>query len=121
MITAKAELDSMPLYVKAGAIVPIGPVKQHASEKSNEPITLQVYPGADGSFRWYDDDGISFAYELGEFMLVHCEWNDRKHALNLQRDPAGTLGRGQQVRIKLAATNTARTLTLPDRESTTEF
>jgi alpha-glucosidase/alpha-D-xyloside xylohydrolase len=121
VITAKAELDSMPLYVKAGAIVPIGPVKQHASEKSNEPITLQVYPGADGSFRWYDDDGISFAYELGEFMLVHCEWNDRKHALNLQRDPAGTLGRGQQVRIKLAATNTARTLTLPDRESTTEF
>jgi alpha-glucosidase/alpha-D-xyloside xylohydrolase len=121
VITAKAELDSIPLYLKAGAIVPTGPVKQHASEKSNEPVTLHLHPGADGSFSWYDDDGIGFAYEQGEYMLVHCEWDDRKHTLTLRRDPTGALGIGRQVQIKLAGTDTVRTLSLTDPESSTSF
>jgi alpha-glucosidase (family GH31 glycosyl hydrolase) len=61
-VSIPAPLDSMPVLVRAGSIVPTGPVKQYAEEPTSELTTLTVYPGADGSFNFYDDDGESFAY-----------------------------------------------------------
>jgi alpha-glucosidase (family GH31 glycosyl hydrolase) len=51
----------MPLYVRAGAIVPMGPMRQYTSDPVEGPLTLTVYPGADGSFQLYEDDGMTFA------------------------------------------------------------
>ena len=113
-ITAKAGLDSMPLYVKARAIVPMGPIKQYSGESSEEPAVLKVYPGADGRFRWYDDDGASFGYEQGKYMLVDCEWNDRRRVLLLTRDGRGTLGKGRTVRVEVAGTTKSQLVTLGD-------
>ena len=56
-IDRAVDLATMPLYVRAGAIIPMGPVKQYTSEPSDEPLTLVVYPGADGASSWYEDDG----------------------------------------------------------------
>ncbi|HET7105128.1 MAG TPA: TIM-barrel domain-containing protein [Terracidiphilus sp.] len=119
--TAKAQLDSMPLFVKAGAIVPMGPVKQYASEQSDEPMVLKVYPGADGSMRWYDDDGVSFDYEHGEFLRVDCAWDDQRRMLTLRRDPSGTLGVGRKVRIEIASTGIKRTIALAGNISRVEL
>jgi alpha-glucosidase/alpha-D-xyloside xylohydrolase len=80
-VTATASLESMPLFVRAGAIVPTGPIKQYALEPSAEPVRLTVYPGADGSFQLYDDDGLSFAYEKKAYALVDLKWNDASRTL----------------------------------------
>ncbi len=90
-VTVAASLDSMPLLVRAGAIVPTGPVKQYASEPSAEPLRLTVYPGADGAFTLYDDDGISFAYEKGAFTAVDFVWEDSTGTLRYSTRAAGLI------------------------------
>ena len=74
----------MPLFVCAGAILPLGPVKQYISEPVDEPVTLHIYPGADGAFVWYEDDGRSFAHQRGDWMGVDMRWNDRRRTLTLR-------------------------------------
>jgi alpha-glucosidase/alpha-D-xyloside xylohydrolase len=82
-ITRKVDLETMPLYVRAGAVVPMGPVKQYTAEKSDEPLTIAVHPGADGSFSLYEDDGGTFDFEKGAFMRTTIAWNDRERRLRL--------------------------------------
>jgi alpha-glucosidase len=74
-ITLHPALDEMPLYVRAGAIVPMQPVVQHTGEKPNGPLQLRVYPGEDCSGSLYQDDGQTFAYQKGEILRVNfsCE------------------------------------------------
>jgi len=73
----------MPLYVRAGSILPLGPVKQYTSEQVNQPLNLSIYPGADGSFLLYEDDGSSFNYRKGEWMGIQMNWTDRQRSLRL--------------------------------------
>lgn len=78
------DLETLPIFVRAGAVIPTGPVKQYADEPSDEPMTLTVFPGADGVSSWYEDDGRSFDYRSGEWMRVVATWNDRGRRLNLR-------------------------------------
>jgi len=73
----------MPIYVRAGAVVPFGPVKQYTEEITNDPLAIRVYPGADGSFLMYEDDGTTFDYERGEFIRVKFDWSDRSRRLRM--------------------------------------
>ena len=84
-IRRAVDLATMPLYVRAGAILPFGPVKQYTADTVDGPLTLQVYPGADGSFTLYEDDGLTFAYRQGDWMGLHVQWHDagRRLALSL--------------------------------------
>ena len=82
-VTLTAALDSLPVLVKAGAIVPTGPVKQYAEEPTTEPVTLTVYPGDDGDFTFYDDDGLTFAYERNDFEEISMHWNNALRRLTL--------------------------------------
>jgi alpha-D-xyloside xylohydrolase len=75
-ISASAPLSRMPLFVKAGSIVPTGPAIQYADQSLNAPITLFVYTGADGSFELYEDDGRSYAYEQGGWSRIPISYND---------------------------------------------
>jgi alpha-glucosidase (family GH31 glycosyl hydrolase) len=83
-IDRPVDLATMPLYVRAGAVVPIGPVKQYADEPSDEPTTLVVYPGVNGTSSMYEDDGRSFDYRKGAWMRVLMEWRDRERQLTLR-------------------------------------
>ena len=74
----------MPLYVRAGAMIPMGPVKQYTGEKVDGPLTLWVHPGADGAFSWYEDDGTTFDFRKGQFMKVNVAWNDGQRRLTLR-------------------------------------
>ncbi len=78
-IDRAVDLETMPLYVRAGAIVPLGPVKQYTAEAVDAPTTLRIYPGADGAFLLYDDDGKSFAYQRGDWMGIACRWDATPH------------------------------------------
>jgi alpha-D-xyloside xylohydrolase len=82
-ITAAAPYDSIPLQIKAGSIIPLGPELQYTTEKPADPITLYVYSGADGSFSLYDDDGVSNDYEHGKFTRITLNWNDAAKTLTI--------------------------------------
>lgn len=73
----------MPLLVRAGAIVPMGPVTQYVDEKPDAPLTLKVYTGADGQFSLYEDDGVSEGYRRGEFSRIALRWDERSRTLSI--------------------------------------
>jgi alpha-glucosidase (family GH31 glycosyl hydrolase) len=81
-IARKVDLETIPLYVRAGAVIPMGPVKQYTAENVAGPLALWVHPGEDGAFSLYEDDGKSFDYRKGEFTRVNFVWNDRKRQLS---------------------------------------
>ena len=83
-IARAVDLTTMPLYARAGAIIPLGPVKQYTSEKVDGPLTLQIYPGANGNFFLYEDDGSTFNYHRGEWMGIQMAWNDHSRQLTLR-------------------------------------
>jgi alpha-glucosidase/alpha-D-xyloside xylohydrolase len=82
-ISRKVDLETMPLYVRAGSILPLGPVKQHAEEIVDQPLSISIYPGGNASFLLYEDDGISFNYRKGEWMGLQLDWNDARRRLTM--------------------------------------
>lgn len=83
-ISRPVDLETTPLYVRAGAILPMGPVKQYTGEDVDSPLTLIAYPGADGQGSVYEDDGRSFGYQRGEWMRIVTRWNDAGRTLSLR-------------------------------------
>ena len=82
-ITRKVDLDTTPLFVRAGSILPLGPMKQYVEEKSDQPLSISIFPGADGSFLLYEDDGRSFDYRRGEWMGIQFRWKDAARILTI--------------------------------------
>jgi alpha-D-xyloside xylohydrolase len=75
-ISAKAPIDQMPLFVKAGSIIPMGPVMQYSTEKPAGPLEIRVYIGADGSFTLYEDENDNYQYENGLYSEITFTWNE---------------------------------------------
>jgi alpha-D-xyloside xylohydrolase len=82
-IDAAAPLESMPLFIRAGSIVPVGPELQYTSEKPADPITLYVYTGRDATFTLYEDDGLSYAYEQGAHTRTVVRWEQNTRTLSI--------------------------------------
>ena len=82
-VTANAPVNILPLYVRAGSIVPLGPVVQYATEKPADPIELRVYRGADGKFTLYEDEGDNYDYEKGKYATIPFDWNEAKQTLTI--------------------------------------
>lgn len=76
-ITAKTNIDMIPVYVKAGGILPIGPNVQYATEKKWDNLEIRVYPGADGTFTLYEDEFDNYNYEKGAYTEIKFTWNDK--------------------------------------------
>jgi len=83
-INRPVDLETIPLYVRAGSILPLGPVKQFTGEKVEQPLSICIYPGSDASFLLYEDDGISFNYRKGEWMGIQMDWQDANRTLTLR-------------------------------------
>jgi alpha-glucosidase (family GH31 glycosyl hydrolase) len=83
-ITRKVDLETMPLYIRAGAILPMDPVKQYTDEKVDGPLTVQIHPGADGNFLLYEDDGKTFNFRRGEWMGMDMAWSDARKTLTVR-------------------------------------
>ena len=82
-VPSPAPLAQIPLHVRAGSIVPLGPVKTFASEKATDPIELRIYRGADGAFTLYEDEGVNYNYESGAFAEIPIRWDDKAGELTL--------------------------------------
>jgi alpha-glucosidase (family GH31 glycosyl hydrolase) len=90
-ISREVDLEIIPLYVRAGSILPLGPVKQYTTEAVEQPLCILIYPGADSSFLLYEDDGISFNQRKGEWMGIQMPWNDAQRALTLDLAPGSRM------------------------------
>jgi len=82
-ITRNTPIDILPLYVKAGSIVPLGPFLQYAAEKKPAEMEIRIYPGADGSFTLYEDENDNYDYEKGVFATISLTWNDQLKELTI--------------------------------------
>lgn len=82
-ISAAAPIEILPLYVKAGSIIPMGPHMEYATEKPADNIELRIYPGADGTFRFYEDENDNYNYEKGQFATFTFNWNDKTRKLTI--------------------------------------
>jgi alpha-D-xyloside xylohydrolase len=82
-ITVPTPLDRIPLFVRAGSIIPLGPVIQSTRESANQPIELRIYPGADAHFTLYADAGDGYGYEQGEFSLTPLHWDETSQQLHI--------------------------------------
>lgn len=84
---ASAPYDAIPVYVKAGSIIPFGPVLQYIDDKPapSDPLTLYVYGGVNASFTLYEDQGTTYDYEKGAFAEIPIEWNDANSTLTIGR------------------------------------
>jgi alpha-D-xyloside xylohydrolase len=83
-ITADAPIDKIPLLVKAGSILPLGPTIKYTAEKPADPIELRIYPGADGQFLLYEDEGDNYDYEKGAYATIAFQWENGKRQLFIE-------------------------------------
>ena len=107
-VTLETALNRVPMFVRAGSILPLGPEMQYVGEKAWDHLELRVYPGADGSFTLYEDEGDSYNYEQGAYTTITFQWNDRARQL--------TIG-DRQGRYEGMIQNRQFTLVLPDGTS----
>ena len=91
-VVRETPIDLMPLYVRAGSIVPMGPFLQYADEKPADPIELRIYAGADASFTLYEDEGDNLNYEMGSYATIPLRWNDASKTLILGKRNGGFPG-----------------------------
>ncbi|WP_321286789.1 TIM-barrel domain-containing protein [uncultured Sunxiuqinia sp.] len=82
-IEKETPISIMPLYVKAGSIVPWGPEVQYASEKKADDMEIRIFPGADGEFTLYEDEGDNYNYEKGKYATITFNWNDSQKTLSI--------------------------------------
>ena len=82
-LTLETQFDRVPMFVRAGSILPLGPVMQYTGEKSWDQLELHVYPGADASFTLYEDEGDNYNYEKGTYTTISMKWNDRTRILTI--------------------------------------
>ncbi len=82
-ITLETTFDRVPMFVRAGSILPLGPEMQYVGEKAWDNLELRVYPGADGRFVLYEDEGDNYNYEKGAYSTITLQWNDKKHTLTI--------------------------------------
>lgn len=82
-IEAAAPYKRIPVFVKGGSILPVGPLLQYTGEKTAEPVTLYVYDGANGDFTLYEDDGTTYNYEKGDFSWIHFKYDNKSKELTI--------------------------------------
>jgi alpha-D-xyloside xylohydrolase len=100
-VAAAAPLDRMPLHVRAGSIVPLGPVVEYASQRPDAPLELRIYPGADGDYTYYEDAGEGWGYERGEYALTGMHWDDAARNLTITQRRGGFPGMKARRRFKV--------------------
>ena len=100
-IDSDSPLDRIPLYVRAGSILPLGPEIEYADEKPAGPIELRIYPGADGKFELYQDAGDSYDYENGAYSIIPLRWSESTRTLTIGDREGSFAEMPQSMTIKI--------------------
>jgi alpha-glucosidase/alpha-D-xyloside xylohydrolase len=111
-LVRKVDLGDTPLYVRAGAVLPMGPPRQYTDEVVAGPLTMMVFPGASGVSSLYEDDGESFDFRNGEFMRIEMQWEDATRKLSLRLAPGAHVLRANPMTIAIKMADSDRTRTV---------
>jgi len=117
-MVAAAPYEKMPVYVKAGSIIPFGPALQYTAEKPADTITLNVYTGADASFNLYEDEGTNYNYEKGAFSVIPVKYSESAKTITVG-DRKGSFNgmlRKRIFRINIISANKTRDLNFDDSD-----
>lgn len=117
-ISREAPIDIIPLYVKAGSIVPVGPSVQFATEKLWDDLQVRIYPGADGEFTLYEDENDNYNYEKGKYTTVRMTWSDKDRQLTIHPRQGSYDGMLQNRNFRIVVVDNLKGLGL-DNESYT--
>ena len=117
-ISREAPIDIIPLYVKAGSIIPAGPSVQFATEKSWDDLQVRIYPGADGEFTLYEDEDDNYNYEKGKYTTVRMTWSDKDRQLTIHPRQGSYDGMLQNRNFRIVVVDNLKGLGL-DNESYT--
>jgi alpha-glucosidase (family GH31 glycosyl hydrolase) len=82
-IAREVDLSIMPIYVRAGTILPLDPVRQYTGEKKDEPLVIRIYPGENAGYTLYEDDGSSLKYQSGDYKVTRFSWDDQTKTLTI--------------------------------------
>jgi alpha-glucosidase/alpha-D-xyloside xylohydrolase len=111
-LTRPVDLATLPLYVRAGALVPLGPVKEYTDQRVDGPLTLRIYPGRDGRFLLYEDDGRSFDHRKGRWLGIDMEWHDAGRRLGLRLAEGSRMRPPGRREIEVQVVGTGRSQSL---------
>ena len=100
-VSLETTLDCVPMFVRAGSIVPMGPEMQYVGEKDWTQLELRIYPGADGAFTLYEDEGDNYNYEKGAYSTISIKWNERTRTLTIGERQGSFNGMLQQRRFTI--------------------
>jgi alpha-D-xyloside xylohydrolase len=108
-LDAPAPYDTIPVFVKAGAIVPFGPELQYTAERPADPLTVYVYAGANGAFTLYEDQGTTYDYEKGAYTQIPLQWNEASGTLTVGRRQGAfpEMLKGREIRAVLVSKDKA--------------
>ena len=109
-VVLTTRFDQVPMFVRAGSIVPLGPVMQYVGEKPWDNLEIRIYPGADAEFSLYEDEGDGYNYEQGYYSNIIFTWTDRTRTLHISARQGGYKGMILERKF---------TLVLPDGTSRT--
>ena len=118
-VTLQTSFDRVPMFVRAGSILPLGPEMQYVGEKSWDNLEVRVYPGANGSFTLYEDEGDSYHYEKGVYSTIPFSWNDKSRTLTIGNRQGSYPGMLQQRQFTVVTPDGASTTVSYDGNATT--
>lgn len=107
-VNVPVSIEHIPVFVKAGSILPLGECSQTTEESTGKIIEVRVYPGEDGTFTLYDDEGINYNYEKGQYATVRMNWDDKKGELTLAARKGAFPGMIGNKRIKVVKVGKGR-------------
>lgn len=116
-ITVEAPFDRIPLFVKGGSIIPVGPEMEWSDEKPADDLLIAIYEGADGSFTLYEDDGLTYGYERGECSKITFFWDDKAKKLTIGKRDGCFPGMLESRRFRIVVCSEGETFAWnPDAE-----
>ena len=107
----------MPIYIKAGSIVPFGPKVQYAKEKKDTPIEIRIYPGKNATFTLYEDEGDNYNYEKGNYSTIDFKWDDSTSTLSIGKRNGNFNGMLKERRFKVVLASTESGIGMEENDS----
>jgi len=122
-IDRAVDLETMPLHVRAGAIVPMGPVRQYTAEPVDGPLAITIYPGADGAFTLYEDDGRTFNHRKGEFTKIAMAWTGASRRLTMRLAPGSRMlpPARRPIDVRMAGTQAVKRVVFEGKPVAVDF
>ena len=121
-LSTPVSLSAIPVFVKAGSILPLGGERQSTAQPADKELTLRIYPGADAHFDLYEDEGTNYNYEQGRYTLIPMQWDDAKRILTLAARRGSYAGMLTQRTFTLILPDgTQKTVTYSGKKVTVKF